>query len=836
MGSRGLARTQPAVAGGAGRQVSTHDRLQTLQLVATKIVGSLDFDATLLSISNAAVDVLSADMVGIMSAEDDRLKMITCAGNRNIAAARFEARRGEGVAGIVFETGSSFRLDDFRSARSISPHIRDIAEKEGIRAALGAPMLANGQVIGAVLAWSSHPAAFDEEDEEVLAGLANLAAIAIQNARLYESAREAADRLELANKALRQQYDVLERATAMQTELTQLVLDGGGLPALVDMVARYTGGDVAVLYAELEPLAVTADCDDALLTQAREQVAALRRNRRIGADGRAGDGSVLIICEVSSGEEPMAYLCVRLDRPPTELTQLITQQAAVVCALELTKQRAVVDARTQVRSDFLWDLLEGKVADVAEATLRSRHLGHTLPRKLRVMLIDIGGLEFWAHAAGGAADLVDRRRSALLAEIERLAAQTGPARVLSARRASALVLIVPGLEDVRDARKFATRLVSGIAADAPELRFSAGADEQTTELSEDAPGWLFYTSGTTGRPKGAVITHRNLVFVVVSWCADLYCLRTADVVLHCAPLSHGAGFHALTAVARGAQNLVHDRFDPDQVIGDIARYRVTTSWLVPTQVRMLLDSPALARADLSSVRALVYGGAPMHLVDLTEAMTQFGPVLCQLYGQGESPMTISYLSGDEHRLGRVDQEVLSSAGVVRTGMEIRIVDAQATSLPVGEVGEITVRGPAVMTGYWNRPDATAAALRAGWLHTGDLGRLDERGHLYVLDRLKDFVITGGSNVYAREVEDLLLRHSAIREAAVFGVPDRLWGEAVTAAVVGVDGLTPDEVIAFCRGIMADYKCPKHVHICPELPKNEYGKVLKRELRKRYADG
>jgi sugar diacid utilization regulator/putative methionine-R-sulfoxide reductase with GAF domain len=473
VGSRGLARTPATVAGDAGRQASTHDRLQTLQLLATKIVGSLDFDATLLSISNAAVDALNADMVGIMSTDDDRLKMITCAGNRNIAAARFEARRGEGVAGIVFETGSSFRLDDFRSAGSISPYIRDIAEKEGIRAALGAPMLANGQVIGAVLAWSSHPAAFDEEDEEVLAGLANLAAIAIQNARLYESAREAADRLELANRALRQQYDVLERATAMQTELTQLVLDGGGLPALVDMVARYTGGDVAVLYAELEPLAVTADCDDALLAQAREQVAALRRNRRIGADARAGDG-VLIICEVSSGEEPMAYLCVRLDRPPTELTQLITQQAAVVCALELTKQRAVVDARTQVRSDFLWDLLEGKVADVAEATLRSRHLGHTLPRKLRVMLIDIGGLEFWAHTAGGAADLVERRRSALLAEIERLAAQTGPARVLSARRASALVLIVPGLEDVRDARKFATRLVSGLAADAPELRFSAG--------------------------------------------------------------------------------------------------------------------------------------------------------------------------------------------------------------------------------------------------------------------------------------------------------------------------------------------------------------------------
>ena len=481
VGRRGPDRTPAAVGGRAGRQTSTHSRLQTLQLVATEIVRSLDFDATLLSISNAAVEVLNADMVGIMSADDDRLKMITCAGHRHIAAARFEARRGEGVAGIVFETGSSFRLDDFRSAGSISPHIRDIAEKEGIRAALGAPMLANGRVIGAVLAWSSHPAAFAEEDEEVLAGLANLAAIAIQNARLYESAREAADRLELANKALRQQYDVLARATAMQTELTQLVLDGGGLPALVDMVARHTGGDVAVLYAGLEPLAVTADCDDAFVAQARAQIAAWRGNSR----GRTG-GAGVMICEVSSGEEPMAYLCVRLDRPPTELTQLITQQAAVVCALELTKQRAVLDARTQVRSDFLWDLLEGKIADVAEATLRARHLGHTLPLKLRVMLIDIGGLESWAHAAGGDADLVDRRRSALLADIERLAAQAGAARILSARRASALVLIIPGCSDVRGARKLATQLISGLAADAPELRFSAGVStchDLTADLS-----------------------------------------------------------------------------------------------------------------------------------------------------------------------------------------------------------------------------------------------------------------------------------------------------------------------------------------------------------------
>ena len=467
----------------AGRRTSPYDQLQTLQRVATEIVRSLDFDATLLSISNAAVDVLGADIVGIMSADGERLKMMTCAGNRNIAAARFEAGRGEGVAGIVFETGASFRLDDFRSAGSISSDIRDIAEKEGVRAALGAPMLANGQVIGVVLAWSSRPAAFDEEDEEVLAGLANLAAIAIQNARLYESAREAADRLELANRALRQQYDVLAKAAAMQAELTQLILDGGGLPALADMVARHTEGDVAVLDAELEPLALSAECDDSLITQAREQAPALHRSGHVSASVHADR---LIICEVSSGEARMAYLCVRVERPPTELTRLIAQQAAVACALALAKQRAVLDARTQVRSDFLWDLLEGKIADTAEAALRARRLGHSLPRKLRVMLIDIEGLESWAHAAGGDADLIDRRRSALLTAIERLAAETGTARVLSARRASALVVIVPWLEDARDARRFATCLVMGLAAEAPELRISAGVStchDLTADLS-----------------------------------------------------------------------------------------------------------------------------------------------------------------------------------------------------------------------------------------------------------------------------------------------------------------------------------------------------------------
>jgi long-chain acyl-CoA synthetase len=360
------------------------------------------------------------------------------------------------------------------------------------------------------------------------------------------------------------------------------------------------------------------------------------------------------------------------------------------------------------------------------------------------------------------------------------------------------------------------------------------APEQMRPVPDDAPAWLFYTSGTTGRPKGATLSHGNLSFVTVSWCADLHCLQPEDVVLHCAPLSHGAGFGALVAVARGAENVVHARFDPPAVLEAIARHRITGIWLVPTQIRMLLDDQGLGRADLSSLERVVYGGSPMYLDDLKEAVTRIGPVLCQLYGQGEAPMTITSLRPEEHRVDRPDQEILTSAGVVRTGMEVRIADEEDREVPPGEAGEIQVRGPAVMAGYWGRPEATAETLRDGWLHTGDLGRQDAQGFVYVLDRLKDLIITGGANVYAREVEDVLVQHPQVHEAAVFGVPHRLWGEAVTAVVVGDRLLSPADVLAFCGERLADYKRPKQIHVTQAIPKNAYGKVLKRDLRSTYA--
>ncbi|MGH3906875.1 MAG: acyl-CoA synthetase [Pseudonocardiaceae bacterium] len=403
--------------------------------------------------------------------------------------------------------------------------------------------------------------------------------------------------------------------------------------------------------------------------------------------------------------------------------------------------------------------------------------------------------------------------------------------------ASALILgpeFATGAEQVDVAHRIGTGDCGDVSYDDLVAAYRDVPD-QTRPVDDNAPAWLFYTSGTTGRPKGAVLTHGNLIFVTVSWCADLHCLQPEDVVLHCAPLSHGAGFHALAAVARGAENVVHARFDPSAVLEAISRQHVSAAWLVPTQIRLLLDCKDLERTDLSTLTRVVYGGSPMFLGDLTEAVERIGPVFCQLYGQGESPMTITYLRREEHRVDRPDVAVLTSAGIARTGMEVRIADPDDRVVPVGEAGEIQVRGPAVMKGYWGRPDADAEALRGGWLHTGDVGRADDRGFIYVLDRLKDLIITGGTNVYAREVEDVLLRHPRVHEAAVFGSRDRLWGEAVTAVVVG-DAVREDDLRAFCREHLADYMRPKRIHLADKLPRNSYGKVLKRELRETYPGG
>jgi acyl-CoA synthetase (AMP-forming)/AMP-acid ligase II len=354
------------------------------------------------------------------------------------------------------------------------------------------------------------------------------------------------------------------------------------------------------------------------------------------------------------------------------------------------------------------------------------------------------------------------------------------------------------------------------------------------DISDDDLAWLFYTSGTTGRPKAAMLTHGNLSFMALGAVADLMRIEPEDVGLHAAPLTHAAGFLSLAMVLKGSTQVILQphRFSPEGFCAAVAKHRVTTTWLVPTQINLLLRYPDLGSWDLSSLKWVVYGGAPMYVAVLREALKRIGQVFVQLYGLGESPMTATYMRAQDHALEGAEAKRLASCGHARSGIEIRILADGGQDMPHGEVGEICLRGQSVMKGYWERPEATAAALQRGWLHTGDLGYLDENGYLYIVDRTTDVIISGGANIYPREVEEVLMRHPAIAEVCVFGVPDDLWGESVKAAVVLKPGATSsaEEITQFVGGYLAGYKKPKSVDFLMELPKSAIGKILKRRLR------
>jgi long-chain acyl-CoA synthetase len=377
----------------------------------------------------------------------------------------------------------------------------------------------------------------------------------------------------------------------------------------------------------------------------------------------------------------------------------------------------------------------------------------------------------------------------------------------------------------------------GPGIDFEQLLAEGSADGCDAEVEPTAPAWLFYTSGTTGRPKGARLSHRNLLAMTMNQLADLVDVRPDDVVFHAAPLSHGSGLYLLGSIARGAENLIYDRasFDPDDVLRLIEREQVTiVMFLAPTMIVMLLRAdPAI---DTSSLRCVVYGGAPIHAEHARLMLARFGPVFAQIYGQGESPMTITYLPREAHDPD--DLEGLASAGFRHVDVEVELRDESGRPVAVGAEGEVCVRGDVVMDGYWRNPEATEQALRGGWLHTGDIGRFDAQGRLFLLDRTNDMIISGGSNIYPREVEEVLVRHDAVSEAAVFGVPDELWGERVVAAVVAAPGGAPgpEELIEFCRQHLASFKKPTEVSFVGVLPKNAYGKVLRRELRQRFQAG
>ncbi len=349
-------------------------------------------------------------------------------------------------------------------------------------------------------------------------------------------------------------------------------------------------------------------------------------------------------------------------------------------------------------------------------------------------------------------------------------------------------------------------------------------------------------SGTTGRPKGAMLTHHNLMIMTMNFFADICPLGPEDAVLHAAPLSHGSGLYCLPNVAKGAANVIlaTKSFDPPVVFETIQRRRVTNIFMAPAMIKRLIIHPEMGRYDLSSLRCINYGGAPILVEDLKDAVRKMGQVFVQLFGQAEAPMTISYLRKEEHLLEGTEEQMkrLTSAGIPRTDVEVKIVDDKDNDLPPGQMGEIVLRGEVVMKGYWKNPEASAETLRGGWLHTGDLGIMDDKGYVYILDRAKDMIISGGENIYSREIEDVIVKHPAVLEVAVIGVPDERWGESVKAIVSLKEGkkTTEEEIINFCKEYLASYKKPKSVEFIDAIPKNAYGKVLKRELREKYWKG
>ena len=263
-------------------------------------------------------------------------------------------------------------------------------------------------------------------------------------------------------------------------------------------------------------------------------------------------------------------------------------------------------------------------------------------------------------------------------------------------------------------------------------------------------------------------------------------------------------------------------------------------FMAPAMIKRLVISPEIGKYDLRSLKCIHYGGAPIYVEDLHAAVRKMGQIFVQLFGQAESPMTITYLRKEEHLLEGTEDQMkrLTSAGIPRTDVEVKVVDENDHELPPGQMGDIVVRGEVVMKGYWKNPKATAETLRGGWLHTGDMGVMDEKGYVFILDRAKDMIISGGENIYSREIEDTILRHPAVHEVAVIGVPDETWGEAVKAIVALKEGqkATGEEIIIFCKDHLASYKKPKSVEFIDAIPKNAYGKVLKRELREKYWAG
>lgn len=368
---------------------------------------------------------------------------------------------------------------------------------------------------------------------------------------------------------------------------------------------------------------------------------------------------------------------------------------------------------------------------------------------------------------------------------------------------------------------------------------SADGPFREAEVDYSDPAWFFFTSGTTGNPKMAVLTHGQLAFVFNNHAADLMPgLSHTDTSLVIAPLSHGAGLHLFIQITRCATNVLMsgDGFDPAEAWALIEKHRISNMFTVPTIVKRLVEHEAVHRHDTSSLRHLIYAGAPMYRADQKKALEVLGPVLVQYFGMGEVTGAIAWLPADEHSLDDGAMRV-GSCGFARMGMELAILDEAGEPKPAGETGVIATRGPAVCAGYYNNDAANDEAFVNGWFVTGDVGHLDEGGYLYITGRQSDMYISGGSNIYPREVEEKLLEHDGIAEVAIVGVPDAEWGEVGAAAVVVEAGTALD--VAALRAWIAEhvprYKQPKHIAFWDELPKSGYGKIEKKTVKARLIE-
>ena len=361
------------------------------------------------------------------------------------------------------------------------------------------------------------------------------------------------------------------------------------------------------------------------------------------------------------------------------------------------------------------------------------------------------------------------------------------------------------------------------------------------DVSPEAPCFQLYTSGTTGNPKGVITSHANLIAEFVMNTAFMPIRPapgSADVV--CAPMFHigGAG-SALVSTYAGAEIILHKVFDPVQVVTDIERYPVNSIFMVPAMIMAVLQLPDIESRDFSGLKQIFYGASPISEAVLRRAMDVFGVDFIQMYGMTETAGTVTNLTPADHRAALNGRpELLLSCGRPSVGVEVKIMSQDGQELPHGEVGEIWVKSDTNMLGYYNLPDATASSLTDGWVHTGDAGYMDAEGFIYLKDRIKDMVVSGGENIYPVEVENAIAHHEAVADVAVIGVPDDKYGEALLAFVVTQPGasLELDDMITFCRERIAGYKIPRKLEIIDEMPRNPSGKILKKILRAPYWEG